>query len=409
LQRKKVNQFGESGFMHIGEKWNYYLIFILFTVLFSSCTSTIKPTSLLEPSDDEQKAIFQSTEGDNQNPPTINTFPQIIVTLPEETRRNKGICENRRGAALYKEFPPIDPDGKIAFVADGVHLIDPKNNSIDVVDPLGSGIYSSLTWSPDGTMLSVTHNLLKGGYLLEVVDFINGQVCSLLEGMGELSDPAWSPDGRNISVVDWESGELINVEISEMIVSILDNSVHFNPQWIDNSHISYLLLNSDTELSSLVSLDIQTQEKIEIITESRLFSFLFSPNGIKLAYSFWDQFDMNISTITNGTTKTVDAYFPLEWTMDGRTLLAEDAGRSLVVITLGETISVHPIRIGGVCTRQAFSGDDSMIIISKISDGGGLKTSFVIVNLKTNERKELDVPFCCPQYPVWNPNYGRES
>jgi Tol biopolymer transport system component len=379
----------------ITEKKKGYLLFpgiLLFQLVIYSCISSIKVTPNLTYTFDYSR----------------NTTTEINPTI---TISGKGMCEKRRDAALFEIIPRIDPDGKIAYSNEGIFLINPNNNLIEAIYPVERekypGRFLNLAWSPDGTMLSVIHQWVGGkGYSLEVIDFPNGQVCSLLEGRGELSESDWSPNSQNISVVDMESGELINIEIPEMKITILSDLVYSSPQWIDNLHISYLLWNSDTELRSLVSLDIQNQEKVEYFKESRLFTFLFSPDGIDLAYSFWDQFVMNITNFKNGITNIVDAYIPMEWTRDGQILLAETAGRSMVFITLGETMSIRPVRIGGVCRKQAFSSDDSMVVITKVSDGGGSKTSFIILNINTDERKELDVPYCCPQYPVWSPNPG---
>jgi Tol biopolymer transport system component len=360
-------------------------VFILLSPFLYSCASFIEQTPNITHS------INTSQSMQTENKPT---------TL----KGNKSVCENRTGAKLFEKLPPIDPTGKIAYAAEGIYLVNPEDNAIEAVYPVdglnNSGRFTNLAWSPEGTMLSVVHKWIgEQVYSLDVVDFTNGQVCSLIEARGELSEPAWSPDNKNISVADRESGELINIEISTMNVSIVENSVYSSPQWIDNSHVSYLFWNSDRELSSLLSLDIITREKFEYIKESRLGSFLFSPNGINLAYSIWDQYNMNITNINNGITKTVEAYVPFDWTTDARILLAETVGRSMVLITLSSEISIRPLRIGGVCTQQAFSGDDSMVVITKIRN----VSTFVIINLITNERKELFFPYCCPQYPVWNP------
>jgi Tol biopolymer transport system component len=296
-------------------------------------------------------------------------------------------------------------------------LVDPIDNEIEKVYPINSakyfGRYYNLAWSPDGTMLSVVHyRYHKSGvppnYSLEIVDFQNRKVCSVVDGRGELSLPAWSPDNRNLTVADWDSNELININISEIDASVIDNMITkgTKPQWINNNHVAFLKYNNNT-LRRLVSVDVLTKETREILQGNTLSAFLFSPNEIFLAYSNWDGFSMFILNLQTEKTNEVDAYIPIEWARNGKTLLAETDGASTVIISIDGKISIIDPNLGGRITQQSFSSDESMIVF--VREGSRSTTSLMLIDLASNEQNKLLTPYCCSGDPVWNPKPGRKS
>jgi dipeptidyl aminopeptidase/acylaminoacyl peptidase len=373
---------------------NIGLLFVM-TIIFSSCS--ISP----------ENNILQSTE----------PLPRINNTSIISQVSKNSVCDNRKNASLYEELPSIDPLGKIAYTAEGIYLINPEDNIIEKVYPIDTtkyyGRYYNLAWSPDGTMLSVVHyrNQKSGvspNYSLEIVDFQNRKVCSVVDGRGELSLPAWSPDNRNLTVADWDSNELLNVTLPESEVSIIDNIITkgSKPQWIDNNHVALLKFNEDT-IRHLISVDIQTKEIHEILQGKTLFDFLFSPDGIFLAYSNWDEFSMYILNLQTGEINEVDAHVPMEWTRNGKTLLAETEGASTRIITIDKIITVENPFLGGRITQQCFSSDESMIVF--VREGSRSTTSLMLINLASDEQNILLTPYCCSGDPVWNPKPGRKS
>lgn len=198
---------------------------------------------------------FSSETAEKQS---TDTPPATIFSSTETQDTNyQSVCDNRKDASLYEELLPLDPSGKIAYTAVGVYLINPVDNYNEKVYPVDAfkyyGRYGPLAWSPDGTMLAVVHYWYQRSgsvpsYSLEVVDFPNRQVCSVVDGRGELSLPAWSPDSRNLTVADWDSNELLNIAIPGSEASVIDNIVTrgTKPQWIDIHHVAFLQNNENT-------------------------------------------------------------------------------------------------------------------------------------------------------------------
>jgi hypothetical protein len=199
---------------------------------------------------------------------------------------------------------------------------------------------------------------------------------------------------------------LLNIAITDFDVSVIDNRIPrgTKPQWMDNSHIAFLQNNEDA-LRNLISLEIYTKEFRVILQGKTLFDFLFSPDGIFLAYSNWDEFSMYIHNFRNGEVNEVDAHVPMEWTRDSKTLLAETEGAGIRIITITDIISIQKPILGGRITNQCFSSDESSIVF--VREGSGSATSIIYFNIVSGEQKKLEIPYCCAAGPVWNPNPGR--
>ncbi|MBN1438878.1 MAG: hypothetical protein JW929_05645 [Anaerolineales bacterium] len=199
-----------------------FFIFLFFSIFFFSACQPEQGTA------SGQTALRSETKDENSSALIINSTPIQKESTPLITREDERICEKRRDAYYYEKIPLINPNGKIAYVAEGINLVNPDDNTIETVYPAERGKYHGryyfLAWSPDGTMLAVIHDW-EGelGYSLEVVDFPSGVVCSLLEGREAISRPAWSPDSRNLSVVDKGTKELVNIKIPDFEILIIDS------------------------------------------------------------------------------------------------------------------------------------------------------------------------------------------
>jgi Tol biopolymer transport system component len=364
--------------------------------------------------------LFSSCTSSNKSTPSITT-PSLSTpsgTTEESATAQKpaGICDKQKGNAFYYEFPPIDPAEKIAYIAQGLFLIDPANNAIEPVYPFDKLPFSTgdgeLTWSPDGKMIAFS--IIGNGDIQMIADFPNGQICPLIEKRGNLGTAAWSPDGKNIAVIDRDSEELLVINLSEMKAKVLKDRVpqYSNLQWINNSQLSYAKLNPEEGDKSLVIYNFLTDEEKSVLSHSRYANyFLFSPDGRKLAYS--GERPIIILEINEGKKFSIDAEnpeaweysagYPKEWTKDSRKLLARGDLGGVYLYNILDEKAFYVTSSFGYCTSQAFSPDESTFLVNMISDDKGVDTPIYIYEIATENLHRLIIPYCCPMSPVWNP------
>lgn len=98
-------------------------------------------------------------------------------------------------------MPAVSPDGRrVAYTmgtADGLRLAvqDLESGEVRLVTPAGFNM-AGARWSPDGTRLAYAR-LSPGGSAIEILTLATGTVQPIsVEGLIELREPAWSPDGQ---------------------------------------------------------------------------------------------------------------------------------------------------------------------------------------------------------------------
>jgi Tol biopolymer transport system component len=370
--------------------------------------------------------LFSSCTSSKISTPSITTpsFSTPSGTTEESATAQKpaGICDKQKGNAFYYEFPPIDPAGKIAYIAQGLFLIDPANNAIEPVYPFDKLSFSTgdgeLTWSPDGKMIAFS--IIGNGDIQMIADFPNGQICPLIEKRGNLGTAAWSPDGNNIAVIDRDSEELLVINLSEMKAVILKDKVsqYSNLQWINDAQLAFAKRNQEEGDESLVLYNLLSEEEKVVLPHTGYADyFLFSPDELKIAYS--GKRAIIILNINKGTTYSIDAenpeaweysaIYPKEWSKDNRKLLANGHLGGVYLYNVMDEKVLYIASSFGSCTSQAFSPDESTFLVDMISDEKGGDTPIYLFKIATENLHRLIIPYCCPMSPVWNPIPRRQK
>ena len=177
---------------------------------------------------------------------------------------------------------------------DQVYLLSPRTGLVKplVVEP---GIIHGLgPWSYDGKKLSYRSNArLRAFFDVYVADVSSGESLRVLEHDGTNGPEAWSHDGRllvvrrqntnldsDLYLLDLKSGEV------RCLTPHSGEASYSSPVFTSDDRSILCLTNRDREFVALVSVDVETNEEEEIVSENwDLDSFALSPDGSRVAYT----------------------------------------------------------------------------------------------------------------------------
>lgn len=191
---------------------------------------------------------------------TLTHFKDILKDADKSPVGAKILSEDNAGEMNIS--PSISPDGKyVAFLSEkDVFTIDlflAEAETGKIIKKLSSTVHnseidafnfleSSGTWSPDGKQFAFVV-FTKGKNKLAIVDVKKAKITNEIEipGIESFSNPAWSPDRKQIVVAGMKNGysNLFSYNLETMEVSQLTNDVFtaFQPSWSnDGRYIVYV-------------------------------------------------------------------------------------------------------------------------------------------------------------------------
>ncbi len=208
----------------------------------------------------ELEVYFADAREETENPD--NYGRRVVYEPPEEGKLNLG--------------PSLSPDGdELVYVSQSdlfsieMFLADARTGEVkrrltnNVVDPHFESlqfIHSSGDWHPGGRLFAVA-GIKTGDPMLTIMDMSDGSIERDIRlehtGIGEIFNPVWSPDGRNVAFTGHQNGftDLYTIDLDTEQVSRLtsDPFADLHPAWSpDGRYIAFTTDRYTTDLELLV-------------------------------------------------------------------------------------------------------------------------------------------------------------
>jgi len=192
--------------------------------------------------------------------------------------------------------PALSPDGtRIAYVAAqnrdmyvNLHILDLRSRERRQMT-FFTGDVSNPAWSPDGNMLLFDLDSGDDSGLF-VIDAEGGEARRLTRGSHR--DPAWSPDGRRIIYVHQEEG--INLWIMNadgggaQPLLQWDGFRYFSPAWSPDGDKVALVSNRESADLELYLVDLETRQLTRLTYGAYMdFNPVWTPDGSGIMFESW--------------------------------------------------------------------------------------------------------------------------
>ncbi|MGB7517982.1 MAG: protein kinase [Candidatus Acidiferrum sp.] len=174
------------------------------------------------------------------------------VSFPEGTLWRSKVDGSQRlqlsYPPMYASMPRWSPNGKqIAFfsVTSGkpsrIYVVSPDGGSPQELLPNDDLPQADPSWSPDGTSLAFAGPYASASAGIQILNLQTHQV-SPLPGSQDLFSPRWSPDGRYIAAIQWNSQSFLLFDRAKQKWSTVFHERNFSfPSWSKDSQYIYFL------------------------------------------------------------------------------------------------------------------------------------------------------------------------
>jgi serine/threonine protein kinase len=288
---------------------------------------------------------------------------------------------------------------------------------------LATDVDTNITFSPDGQHLAYTvgNSPELGKFRLVVYSLQDGESKTLVTGnMNQnLSDPAWSPDGKTIIGVIFEPGDAISGLMAvdattgkQNLVFTAKDAALGKPTWLPDGN-DLLALSSDRETNfsrqQIVEISYRDQKARPVTHDINNYSDLsLSADGHMLATVVsQDHFDVFLASapdLSNGQVQQVTSGSPgynFDWTPDGQMILERDFAISLLDPSTGVKTPLTSTQRDGVAFTPSSCANGRYITFAMIGRAGKTLDIWRMDagggNLKQISTGRLDVrPLCSP-------------
>ena len=345
-----------------------------------------------------------------RNVPT-NSNTQV---MPPEPVQYAGVRFSPDGNYLY--FVRGEPGEVLKFLYRAPVLGGTAQKLVTDVD-------TNITFSPDGRSFAyvVMNNPELGKLRLVKYSLETGEAKTLVSGSmnQQLSDPAWSPDGKTIVCVIQQPGDAIGglmavdaISGRQDLIFAFNDGIVLNPVWLpDGSGLLALYAGRETSFtrqqiveistrdhtSRAVTHDINDYSDLSLSADGRMLATVLREGHYGLSVA-------SASDLNGGQTQPVlsgPRASSFSWTPDGNLIVEQDV-LNLVHLDTGTKTPLTSPQQEGVAFQPSACADGRYVVIALGGHGGGRTVNIWRMdagggNLKQLSYGKLDqVPICSP-------------
>ena len=221
--------------------------------------------------------VFILNRMNGQRRPVASTSGEFIFAQTWSPDGREVVLQIPRGASGYENYQ-------------GLWIWNSDTGSLEYLAAKGIAV-----WSPDGRQIAIVEDTVSTGrQTLRLIDRFSGeeQTSDLASSseVGYVAGADWSPDGKRLALAIGNSAasiplKLYQYELSSHQLLLLVNSQASQPAWSpDGDKMAYVEQGSNSRLDRLHIFSIPRQCELTLSQLGSAWSPSWSPDGKKLAY-----------------------------------------------------------------------------------------------------------------------------
>lgn len=196
-----------------------------------------------------RSAITYITQADGQTmlwqitPQGQHAHILVTFTLPFLVQR-LAWSPDARYLAILTAADPAASAANIQGVSRALFLFDARSGSLRELVAPGAFALDSLTWSPNGHILSYERRAAPGSNALVSFDITLNKILATIALHEQLQGLSWSPNSRDLIYSDGGTFRTYSLDNTPIVFPHLSGRATY-PLWLDSRHLLYLALTGN--------------------------------------------------------------------------------------------------------------------------------------------------------------------